>query len=152
MTETEIKKPLEEKLKEIYTAMPEVKPPLEPYRMASWGMHWSGSVQDAALIKVGEYTVAAAKWEEHEYSEDGGGIQWNEWVSCNYQKKGGKLHEQKQNAIVTRDRNTASKDRRDLWEYDYVKITPDGDKKVRVSWCDAKGREGPGIDVKLEEL
>jgi hypothetical protein len=150
MTKTDIK--LEDKLKEIYREMPGIEKELKPYSMGSWGMHWSGSVEDAAYLKVGEYKFTAAKWEEHEWSEGSGGIQWTGWISCYYQKDGEPLKTKVQNHIVTRDMHHAYKDKPELWPHHYVKITPSSSNSTYVSWCDADGKEGPGSEVKLDDI
>ena len=116
-------------------------------------MHWSGSPADVAQIQTADYKVIAAKWEEHEWSEDGGGIAWKCWASIYIQPTGqdAPLKRVRAPTISTRDQHNADYDRRDLWGYNNVSVKDLGNNKVEVAWADNKGNLGPTYTYDLNE-
>jgi len=145
-------KPLEEKLKDVETNLSGVRDQLKPYSNATWGLHWDRSPEDVEYLETDRYQIVVAKWEEHEWSESGGGIQWKEWLSLHYREKGseGEIRQIKTDKIVLRDKHSASKDRRDLWPYNFVGVQPLSPTQVEVSWVDEAGNKGLTYKLDLE--
>lgn len=145
-------KSLEKKLKDVEKNLVGVGDQLKPYSVATWGMHWNGAPEDVEYLETDRYQIVAAKWEEHHWSEDGGGVQWTEWLSLHYKKRGSKeeIRKIETDKIVTRDQQSASKDRRDLWPYDFVGVRLLSPTRIEVSWVDEEGNKGPTYKLKLE--
>jgi len=146
-------KSLEQKMKEANEKLPGVDKMLQPSSYATWGMHWNGHPEDIKSLETKNYQIVAAKWDEHEWSEDGGGIQWNEWLSVHYKPKGSEenIRSLTTERIITRDMHSASNDRESLWPYNYVGIKALEGSEIEVSWQNEKGDSARSYIINLEE-
>lgn len=150
-TKMKSRRSLDETVRMIEGKMPGIKKLMERYSGATWGMHWNGAIENAAYLETDKYKVAAAKWEEHDWCEDGGEIQWTECVTVYYMPKNGtEIKKITPEQIITRDRNNFYQDKRNLWKYNYVSLEAITSNEVEVAWADEKGKKGPTYRVKLE--
>ncbi|MCK5510651.1 hypothetical protein KAI65_03865 [Candidatus Parcubacteria bacterium] len=123
--------------------MPEV-------RFESYSIGNSGNIniepQDIEFLETEDYKVVGVKWHEDSWSS-GSGIQWEEWISVFYQKKGQKeIKEEETERIVIRDATSSRYDRKELWPYKYLILTDKDVSEMRfavvkVAWADEHGYE-----------
>ena len=148
----ENEKSLEQKLKEANEKLPGLAETLKPYSGATWGMHWNGHPEDVKYLETKNYQIAAARWDEHEWDEGGGGIQWNGWLSVHYKQKNsqGKIQGLSTQKVVTRDRYDAHKDKTHLWGHSCVGIEALDDNQIKVSWENGKGEKVLSYTVNLK--
>jgi hypothetical protein len=151
------KNELETKIEEAERQMPGVAKMLGRYSNATWGMHWSGSPTDIKYIETDEYKVIVAKINEHEWSEDGGGIQWKEWMTVYCMPKTprdtlrgiGKYVSQQ---IVTRHMSNPNKDRTDLWHFHKVYAEVIDASRIKIAWAKEEGELGPEYTIDLNKI
>ena len=145
---------LEEHIKQIEKKLPGIQEHLKPYSGATWGIHWNAGVEDIDYIETDKYKVAVAKWEQHDWYEEGGGIQWTEWLEFYFENKErpqDDVQKEKINPIVTRDRYEPRKDRQYYWPLNYVSITKAEDNKITVYWHDRDEKEGIRYQFDLDK-
>jgi len=143
---------LAEKIEEAEKFLPGIKKLLEPDEGGYGGMNWNYAPRDVAYLETDRYKMVAAKWEEHSWSEDGGGVQWEEWFSLFYLLKGskGEIKQLKTEKIVTRDIQDECKDRRDLWPYIFVGVQLLGQNRVEIFGLNNSGKKGLAYKFDLE--
>jgi len=144
-------KTLREKLNEAEVNLSGVSKQLEPYERAV-DRHRNGSIEDVEYLETDLYQIVAAKWEEHNWSLYEGAVQWEEWLSLHYRRKGydGKIKQLKTEKIVTRNRYDPKKDKTYLWSHDFVSIQSLGPSKIEIAWVDEAGNKGPIYELDLE--
>lgn len=143
---------LNDKLKTAENKMPGIKDLLKGSNGNCWGTNWSNHPEDIEYQKIGEYDVLAAKWFGKEYSDDGGGVAWNEWTSVHYRKQedNAEIKTITSDKIVTRDQFDPRKDRTYLWQFDYIGIETKENGGVEAYWANAEGKKGPAYNIKLD--
>lgn len=141
---------LEGLIAEIKKRVPGIAEHLKGYSNATWGMHWSGGPEDVTYIETPEYHIVGSKWEEHHYSEDGGGIQWKEWAELHYQKKGtGEIKTKKGGEVITRHQYNPNLDEQGLWPYNYISVELAGKNSVSIAWTDRDGNKEQSYAIRL---
>jgi len=123
---------LEKKIEEVKGKMPGIEGYLKPRSCATWGTHSNSNVEAVDYKENEEYRIAAAKWEEHLWNEDGGGIAWNIWAELYVQKKGEEgVQKLKKEQINVRHQYDQNQDKRHYWGLN-VRITEIDGNKVGV--------------------
>jgi len=118
---------------------------LKPYDGATWGMHWNGHAEDVVYGETENYKVVVAKWDQHDWNDGGGGIQWTEWLSVYFTKKGTEdLHVLVPKKIVTRDMHDPHKDLNYLMGFNYAGLEAKEGDDVTVYWKNEAGEIGEG--------
>jgi hypothetical protein len=136
---------------ELEIKMPGVKQRLEPYREATWGIYWNGSIEDVKYLETDKYQVAAAKWEQHLWTEGGGGIEWKEWISLYFQVKGtSEIKSIKGKEIVTRHQYDPQEDLKGLWSYNFASLKHVDENKFEIAWQDREGNLAHGTEQEFD--
>lgn len=116
---------------------------LTPRDGGFFDMYWRSKPTGAVYGETQDYKVVVAKWNEHEWSTDGGGIQWKEWLEIYFTKKGAEdISVLKTEEIVTRDQYHESKDKRYLWFFDDAGLIVQDKNSIVVSW---KNKDGDSV-------
>jgi len=118
-----------------------VKELAKPYSGGFFDIYYHGGPGDTAYATTANYYVAATRWEQHEWSDCGGGIEWTSWLKVYYQPKaGGAISSLGLGAAVIRDREDSRKDRTDLWAHDraYLKADLQNDT-IDTGWMNEEG-------------
>jgi len=142
-----------EQLFEIETKMPGIIKKISEITQggATWGMHWIPQATDSKYLETDKYCIYATKIDKHQWSEDGGGIEWSGRLTLFYKSKDADtLKRIDTERIVTRDKYDSKNDKTSLWRFEYVGITALCDDKIKASWLDSEGKEGPTYELKLE--
>jgi len=150
-------KTIEEKIAEAEIQMPGVAKMLGRYSDATWGMHWSGGPTGVAYLETDQYKVVVAKINEHEWSEDGGGIQWKEWLQVYCMPKTprdtlkgiGKYVSQQ---IVTRHMSNPNQDREELWGFRNAYAVAIDASRIKIAWAKEEGELGPEYTIDLNKI
>ncbi|MCX6748236.1 MAG: hypothetical protein NT076_01385 [Candidatus Pacearchaeota archaeon] len=142
---------LKQKIRDIEAKFPGIRNRVRSYRDCGWGLNTTGMLEDIAYAETNRFQVVASKWEEHEWCDDGGGIEWKEWLRVYYKEKAGEVIRRiETKKVTTRDQHEPSKDLRYLWPYDFVSIRKLGGDRIKVAWANEAGEEGPSYKIKLK--
>lgn len=133
---------LEQKIQEIEEKLSGIAKMVEPYKGATWGLHWSAEIEDINYIETLDYQVAATRWNEHHWNEGGGGVKWTDWISVYYKRRGTEeVKTLKTDKVVTRDQYDPKKDLTDLWGYNEVGLKHIQANIIKVVWTNKEGHE-----------
>ncbi len=146
---------LEAKIQEMEVKMPGVSKMLQPKQgsedIRGLDRHYTVDPTDVAYTETEKYKVVATKWEEHNWYNEVGGIEWIGWLRVYHQpKEGGGIKVALTPSIKTRDANNTAYDKPTLWGYDSVSLQPLEDDTVRIAWANKNGHEGPAYELHLE--
>lgn len=111
-------------------------------------------IEDICYVEAGKYQIAVAKWEQHRWSSNGGGIEWNEWISVYFHEINSfaGISEIRTKAITTRDLNSPYKDKKEYLPFNHVSITSVKENKIKMFWHDKEKKNGIEYEFILPKL